>query len=99
MTYAQIKNGLVVNTIHLDDSSLSSLFSQGFDAFVAIDAVSPTPSIGWSYNGTTFTAPAPVVAPAVDPVIVKTLQGLAVSGIITADQMNVVITNIENHKS
>lgn len=52
MIYAQIKNGLVVNTIVVDENTQLSLFSAGFDAFIRIDEMSPMPGINWSYNGT-----------------------------------------------
>lgn len=57
MVYAQIKNGIIQNTIVLEDSSLQSVFAQGFDAFVRVDNLSPEPAIGWSYDGSNFHAP------------------------------------------
>lgn len=57
MIYAQISNGKVANTIVLQDSSLESLFSQGYDSLIRIDTLTPQPGCGWSYNGSTFTAP------------------------------------------
>lgn len=57
MIYAQILNGIIENIIVLDDPSLSSLFSQGFDYFIRIDNLNPVPQIGWLYNGSSFSDP------------------------------------------
>lgn len=54
MIYAQIKSGVVVNTISLTDVGLISLFSTGFDSFIRIDTLSPVPGIGWTYDGMNF---------------------------------------------
>jgi hypothetical protein len=58
--YAQILNGVVVNIIILNDSTLEPLFAQGFDACIQIDQLSPQPGIGWSYDGQSFTPPSQV---------------------------------------
>ncbi len=55
--YAQILNGVVMNTIVLNDVSLVGLFTEGFDALVEITALEPQPWIGWHYDGTNFTPP------------------------------------------
>ncbi len=57
MTYAQVKNGVCVNIIDLEDNSLLSIFSVGFDYCIRVDNISPQPGIGWGYDGTTWTAP------------------------------------------
>lgn len=57
MIYAQILNGIIQNIIVLDDPNISSLFSQGFDYFIRIDNLSPTPQIGWLYDGNNFSSP------------------------------------------
>lgn len=57
MTYAQIKNGIVVNIIELNSPELETIFSDGFDALIRIDEINPTPSIDWSYSGETFEIP------------------------------------------
>lgn len=57
MNYAQIKNGIVKNTIVLEDSSLEYLFLEGFDYFINISDIEPTPGIGWSYDGQNFQSP------------------------------------------
>lgn len=59
MIFAQILNGVVQNTIVLDDMKLASLFSQGFDHFVRIDNLELVPSIGWSYDEENFSPPIP----------------------------------------
>lgn len=56
-TWAQIKTGNVINCILLEDESLNDVFSEGFDAFIRIDELSPEPGVGWTYNGSTFTPP------------------------------------------
>lgn len=62
MVYAQITNGIVQNTVILEDASLESLFSDGFDYFIQIDNLNPQPGIGWGYDGTNFSMPAPAPA-------------------------------------
>lgn len=57
MIYAQIKNGIVQNTIVLNDASLESMFEEGFDALVRVDNLNPEPGIGWAYDGANFSAP------------------------------------------
>jgi hypothetical protein len=57
MIFAQIKNGIVVNTIVLEDPSLMSAFSEGFDSIIEIDQLPGSPSIGWTYDGTNFYPP------------------------------------------
>lgn len=60
MIYAQILNGIIVNIIQLEDSSLVSLFSQGYDSCIQIDNLTPIPAIGWYYDipSTSFYSPA-----------------------------------------
>lgn len=58
MVYAQIKDGIVQNTIVLDDPSLEGVFSQGYDYFLRVDNLDSQPGVGWSYDGQNFTAPA-----------------------------------------
>jgi hypothetical protein len=66
MIYAQIKNGIVVNNIVLNDTSLLSLFGQGFDCNpIEIDNLNPVPQIGWTYNGTNFLPPVIPTPPAI----------------------------------
>lgn len=59
--YAQIKSGKILNTIVLNDDSSTHLTlfgtGMGFDSIVRVDTLSPTPAIGWSYDGTHFAAP------------------------------------------
>lgn len=63
MIYAQILSGSVQNLIVLTDTSLIPSFSAGFDYFIEIDTLTPMPGIGWSYDGTNFTAPTPPSSP------------------------------------
>lgn len=55
--YAQISNGIVVNVIVLNDQTLVSLFSQGFDYFIEVDQLPGSPGIGWTYDGNNFYPP------------------------------------------
>jgi hypothetical protein len=57
MIYAQILAGVIQNIIVLDDPTLISLFTEGFDYCIEIDSLSPQPGIGWLYDGTNFTDP------------------------------------------
>lgn len=57
MVYAQVKDGIVRNTIVLDDLTLIPLFSEGFDAFIRVDNIDQPPSINWTYDGNTFNPP------------------------------------------
>lgn len=50
--YAEIVNGVVANVALCDDAAFAQ--SQGW---TDIDAVTPQPGVGWTYNGTTFTPP------------------------------------------
>lgn len=62
MIFAQIKNGIVQNTIVLEDESLSEVFQNGFDHLIRVDQLEPRPSIGWSYDAEAdeFAKPEPV---------------------------------------
>lgn len=59
MKYAQIKDGIIKNTIVLNDPTLEPLCSSGFDHLIRIDELKPMPGIGWTYDGTTFIKPLP----------------------------------------
>lgn len=59
MLFAQINNNIVQNVIVLNDSSISSMFSAGYQYFVQVDQLVPQPEIGWTYDGTNFFAPMP----------------------------------------
>lgn len=54
MIYAQIKDHVVCNCIVIEDLESPELFSTGYDYFVRIDNLNPRPSIGWSYDGQSF---------------------------------------------
>lgn len=59
MIYAQIKDGLVKNTIVVDEETPLNLFSVGFDYLLRIDNLSPVPGINWSYDGSSYSPPPP----------------------------------------
>lgn len=58
MIYAQILQGIVKNTIVVDEDTPMDLFAQNFDYFIRIDNLTPMPGISWSYDGAQFSAPA-----------------------------------------
>jgi hypothetical protein len=62
MIYAQITSGVVMNAIVLDDVSLVPTFTKGFDSCIRIDNITDVAGnpigIGWTYDGSNFTAPA-----------------------------------------
>ena len=53
--YAKISSGIVVNTQMCESTDV---FDPSF-TWIDISSVTPQPGIGWTYNGTTFTAPTP----------------------------------------
>lgn len=56
MIFACVKSGTVVNTIVASQAFIDAatdIVAQ-YDSIVRVDALSPTPGVGWSYNGTTF---------------------------------------------
>lgn len=55
--YAQIKDGVIQNTIVLDQPELLPLFTQHFDSIVQLTEDEVRPGIGWTYDGRDFTAP------------------------------------------
>lgn len=63
MIYGQVKNGIIENTIVLDDSNLINLFSNNlftgepYDYVIQLCNHIPQPGIGWSYDGSNFIAP------------------------------------------
>jgi hypothetical protein len=60
MIYAQILNGIIVNIIQLDDSTLVSLFAQGYDSCLQIDNLTVVPNIGWYYDITSLSFYPPI---------------------------------------
>lgn len=66
MIFAQIKSGVIVNVINLDDPSIVDLFSFDpatnipYDHVLQIDQLYPRPGIGWLFDELIFTS-------AVDP--------------------------------
>lgn len=63
MVFAQIKNGIIKNTIVLDDESQIELFNfdpltnDPYDEILQINQLYPRPGIGWTYDGIIFIAP------------------------------------------
>lgn len=53
--YAEITDGTVTNVAVCDDPT----FAQQMGWVGPIDTIDPQPGVGWSYDGTTWTAPAP----------------------------------------
>lgn len=62
MVYAQIKDGIVVNCVILEDETLIDLFTEGFDYLININDLDPIPSIDWTYDSgnNTFSEPVPI---------------------------------------
>lgn len=54
MIFAQIKKGIIYNTIVLDDLSLVQLFQQGFDHLERIDHLQVIPRRGDLFDGKDF---------------------------------------------
>lgn len=59
MIYAQIKDNKIINSIVIDDETPMELFSKGYDYFIRIDNLNPTPGIGWSYIADNEFSPPP----------------------------------------
>lgn len=57
MIYAQIKDGVIVNNIVVDENTPMELFSAEFDYFLRIDNLASNPGIGWTYDGENFIPP------------------------------------------
>lgn len=62
MYYAQIKDGEVKNVIVLDDPTLISLFSEGYDAFIDVSDMQQRPGPSWTYENGEFSPPVGVNA-------------------------------------
>lgn len=62
MRFALIKAGQVVNVAIFDD-----IPGDGFGQVVSLEGLDPQPSVGWTYNGTSFEPPPEPVAPALLP--------------------------------
>jgi len=64
MDFAQIRGGVIINVIVIDDPTIVELFivdpfgGPNFDAIVRIDNISPEPQIGWTTSdNVNFTPP------------------------------------------
>lgn len=63
MVYAQIKLGMIMNVIVLDDPTIAGDFltdpasNMIYDEVIRIDDLSPQPCISWLYENKRFTAP------------------------------------------
>lgn len=85
MVYAQIKNSKVENLIIIEDSSLLSLFLNGFDYIIRVDNLNPQPGPGWSYDGVNFSAPIPQVDTTIPDVTPRQIrQALILNGVSLA---------------
>lgn len=60
MLYAQIKDGIICNIVVLEDESILSQLSYGYDAVIEVSSDPGSPGIGWSWDGQIFSAPATV---------------------------------------
>lgn len=66
MVFAQVQDGIVTNTIILNDYSLLPLFQKDqlgnlYDYVLQVDATYPQPGVGWAFDGIQFTPPPPSV--------------------------------------
>lgn len=57
MIYVQIKDGVVVNKIVLEDKTLIPVFSEGFDYLISVLNMTPEPEIGWTFSFGQLSAP------------------------------------------
>lgn len=57
MVYAQIKDGIIKNTIVINDLAILDLFSGGFDHLIRVDDLNIIPGINWNYDGERFSPP------------------------------------------
>lgn len=53
--FAIVNNNLIENVIVCEQEFADAI--QGNQFVVRIDQISPTPQIGWTYDGSTFTPP------------------------------------------
>lgn len=81
MVYAQIKNGLIVGAIAVDETTVLALFAEGFDHLLRIDDLIPQPGIGWSYDGQHFSPPVLPPDPIADVTPRQIRQAMIISGI------------------
>lgn len=57
MILAQIKNGIIINVVVVDDETKVPWLTHGFDQVVIISQEPDGPGIGWTYDGENFIAP------------------------------------------
>lgn len=57
MVYAQIKDGMIINTIVVDEKTNLKLFREGFDELIRIDDLKQKPGPEWMFDGKEFTSP------------------------------------------
>lgn len=84
MIYAQIKDGIIKNTIIVDGNSPMDKLSVGYDTLIRIDNLSPNPAIDWTYDGNTFSAPVVPPEPIADVTPRQMRQALILSGVSLA---------------
>ena len=56
IVYALVNDGFIVNTIKADHE-FAELIAPQHDSVINITEVSPRPSIGWAWDGNSFTDP------------------------------------------
>jgi hypothetical protein len=69
--YAQIKQGTIWNVISLESGTDTGPYLVGYDYLIDITSMSPQPSVGWLYDGTSFSPPPP---PSVDPLFIPMMS-------------------------
>ena len=72
MSYAKIENGAITNVISADAAFAAEHGLVEFPTYINNKAV----GIGWKYNGTNFTEPDLVIAPAPEAVVAPTKEEL-----------------------
>lgn len=108
MIFAQIKSGVVKNTIVLQTEEMAEHFLEGFDSIVRIDELSTKPGIGWTFNGSAFAPPASSPSPSIQVIVANAItsaqqfgNGLMVQFAtenvlmgMTQDQMDEILSNL-----
>ena len=85
--YAIVTDGTVTNVVVADPSAAQP-------GWAAIDGTTPTPGIGWAYDGTTWTPPAPP-APTAQQQAQATLAGIAAQLAADIAQLAVDLASVQ----